>query len=123
MKLKGELQARVLFFRAKKSLKKNLAYQGYNKKILITALGLFGLITTQSKVASAATAVNAASLETGASAAFLGTVFSKTGASVSALAGMVAVHITLEDVVMYTGFMLFFVFLLAVFYLPAMARK
>jgi RNA polymerase sigma factor (sigma-70 family) len=73
-----DLHAKVLFFRAKKLLKKHLARQGFGKETLLTALGLFGLMTVPAK-SSAAWAVKATSLNAGFLAAFTATVASRLG--------------------------------------------
>ncbi|MHC4519523.1 MAG: RNA polymerase sigma factor [Planctomycetota bacterium] len=67
-----EMGARVLFFRAKRSLHRRLARRGFGKGLLVTALGLFGLLTTPADGASAAGTVSAASLQVGALAAIVG---------------------------------------------------
>ena len=75
-----ELQARLLFFRAKHSLKKQLAQNGFKKEHLLPALGLFGAITASStKPASAAVVVSSAAAKVGVTTAIVGTVASKTG--------------------------------------------
>jgi RNA polymerase sigma factor (sigma-70 family) len=82
----SELRVRVLFFRAKSSLKRQLASQGFKKTLFLVALGLFGKITTPAH--AAAPTVTAASVKTGfgtAAAAYLGT---KIGISLVAAAAL-----------------------------------
>jgi hypothetical protein len=60
----SELQARLLFFRAKQSLKHQLAKKGVKKEQFLSAMGLFGILTaTVTDNAAAATAISAASLK------------------------------------------------------------
>ncbi len=76
----SEIQARLQFFRAKQSLKKQLAESGYKKEYLLPALGLFGTITGFSvKSAAAAAPVGPAAMDIGVPAAALGVATSKTG--------------------------------------------
>ncbi len=75
-----ELQARLLFFRAKRSLRYQLASRGFKKKgQLLPALSLFAAITAGSSRASAAAIVNAATLNVSASTAALGIATTKVG--------------------------------------------
>ena len=48
-----ELRARVLFFRAKQMLHRRLTKRGFDKGLLLTGLGLFGLLTAPVESASA----------------------------------------------------------------------
>ena len=75
-----EFGVRKMFFRAKKSLKKELSKKGFNKTYLLSALGLFGKLTTPAEATGiAATAVTAASIKTGFVSAVIGTVTTKAG--------------------------------------------
>lgn len=75
-----EMQARLLFFRAKKSLKKQLARNGFEKDLLLPALGLFGAITTSStRSASAAITVSSSAAKVGVGTVIVGAATSKTG--------------------------------------------
>ena len=67
-----ELRARVLFFRAKRSLCRHLTKRGFAKGLLLTGLGLFGLLTAPADSVPAAGTITAASLHTGPVAAFVG---------------------------------------------------
>jgi RNA polymerase sigma-70 factor, ECF subfamily len=66
-----ELRARVLFFRARHSLHRRLARRGFGKGLLLTALGLFGLLTASADTASVTT-VTATSIQVGALATVAG---------------------------------------------------
>ncbi len=75
-----EMQARLLFFRAKHLLKKHLAQNGYKKEHLLPAIGLFGTITASfTKPASAATTISSAAAKVGVAATVVGTATSKSG--------------------------------------------
>jgi RNA polymerase sigma factor (sigma-70 family) len=65
-----ELRARVLFYRAKRSLHRQLTRRGFGKGLLLTALGLFGVLTAPAEGAPAAGGVTAASLQVGPAATF-----------------------------------------------------
>jgi RNA polymerase sigma-70 factor (ECF subfamily) len=77
----SELRSRVMFFRAKNSLRRHLAVQGFGKHYLLIALALFGLITTSAKAASST--ITASSLEVGVAAVLVAVVSSKVGLAVT----------------------------------------
>ena len=87
-----DLHAKVLFYRAKKMLRNHLARQGFGRETLLTALGLFGLMTVPAK-SSAAWTVKAATLNAGFLATFTATVASKLGVvcftTVAAIAALI----------------------------------
>ena len=75
----SEMQAMLLFFRAKQSLKKQLAQNGFKKEHLLPALGLFGAITASStKPVSAAIVVSSAAAKVSIATAIIGTATSKS---------------------------------------------
>jgi RNA polymerase sigma-70 factor (ECF subfamily) len=76
-----ELRARVLFFRAKRSLTRQLARRGFAKGLLVTALGLFGLLTSPGESTSAGV-VTASTLSVGAIAKFVGLAGTSSGVAV-----------------------------------------
>lgn len=106
-----ELRARVLFFRAKHSLRRQLARQGYSKSLLLTALGVFGLITAPTKGASAGT-VSAASLDVGLIATVVGTAGTRLGVAIATAIAGVTLGLTVEK---FIYFLLFFCFALVCF--------
>ncbi|MBN2182835.1 MAG: sigma-70 family RNA polymerase sigma factor [Sedimentisphaerales bacterium] len=81
----NEVTARVLFFRAKKAIKKQLASQGLGKGLLLTSLALFGKLTTPAEATSTVT-VSAASTKVGLTTAALATAGSKLGIATIATA-------------------------------------
>lgn len=89
----SEVTARVLFFRAKQALKKQLAQHGLKKSLLLTSLGLFGKLTTPSEAASAtATTVTAASVKVGLKTTLIATASTKLGlATIAAAIGLAGV--------------------------------
>jgi threonine/homoserine/homoserine lactone efflux protein len=68
-----------LFFRAKYLLKKQLSRRGFGRELLLTSLGLFGLMTAPTKAASAAGTVTAASLDVGFAATLIGAAGTRLG--------------------------------------------
>jgi RNA polymerase sigma factor (sigma-70 family) len=85
----SELRSRVMFFRAKTSLRRELAMQGFGKYYFLIALALFGIVTTSAKAASSAT-ITASSLEVGFTASLIAVVLSKIGISTAAVATAIA---------------------------------
>lgn len=73
----SEFSARVLFFRAKKSLAKQLSRRGLGKGALMTALVIFGKITAPSEAAAAELTVTAAAMQVGTAATVAGVAGSK----------------------------------------------
>jgi RNA polymerase sigma-70 factor (ECF subfamily) len=72
----SELTARVLFYRAKEALHKQLSRKGLGKAFLLSALALFGRMTTPSEAAVPSVTVTAAKV--GAAATLVGVATSKT---------------------------------------------
>jgi RNA polymerase sigma-70 factor (ECF subfamily) len=75
----SELYSRVLFFRARTSLQRQLAVQGFGGRYLLLALALFGLVTSSAKAASSSYTVASASLDAGFTASVAAVVTSKIG--------------------------------------------
>jgi RNA polymerase sigma-70 factor (ECF subfamily) len=94
-----EMHVRVLFYRATHSLRRELALRGYTKSMLLTALGLFGLITGPAKATSTTGTISAALIEVGPAATFAGALCSKLGLMVASLAGALAVVITCNTLI------------------------
>jgi RNA polymerase sigma-70 factor (ECF subfamily) len=93
-----ELRARVLFFRAKRSLSRQLLRRGFAKGLLVTALGFFGWLTSPGDSASAG-AVTASSLSVGAVAKFVGVAGTSSGMAVIVTIAGVSFTLTLEHFV------------------------
>ncbi len=99
-----ELRARVLFFRAKHYLSRQLARKGFARGLLMTALGLFGLLTSPSDSASAG-AITAASLKTGFVGSAVGLAGTPSGMAVVVTVAGVSLTLTLEHFIYALFFM------------------
>ena len=116
----SELGSRVLFFRAKSSLRRHLAVQGFGKRHLLIALALFGLVTTSAKAASSTT-VTAASLEVGFAASLIAAISSKLGIAATACAAAVAIAVPVHTLlyilplVCFAAFCIFLICLLGIY--------
>ncbi len=97
----SELRARLLFFRAKHSLKNQLERHGFKRDHLLAALTIFaGLTVGTGKKAAAGEVVLASSLETGLGISLAGLITAKTvlaGACVLCIAGFTASIIKQPD--------------------------
>jgi len=74
---KSELGVRVLFYRAKKSLQRQLSNNGFRKSFLLSALVIFGKITTPTEAAAANVTVSAAATSTGFAGSLIAMASSK----------------------------------------------
>jgi len=101
-----ELRARVLFFRAKRSLSRHLTKRGFGKGLLLTGLGLFGLLTAPADSIPAAGTVTAASLHTGPVAAFAGLAGTPPAMALAATVTGAGVTLTTEH---FAYFLLFLI--------------
>jgi CubicO group peptidase (beta-lactamase class C family) len=86
-----ELQARLLFFRAKAHLRQQLSRHGYGRGQMLGALGLFGTLTAWPKAETAYAAVAEGTLKVGTTMAAVGVLTSKTGLAVAALVACLAI--------------------------------
>ena len=75
----SEVRARVLFFRAKHALKKELSHQGLSKSLLLMSLGLFGRLTAPAEGGASVVTVTANTTQVGLTAAALATASSRLG--------------------------------------------
>jgi RNA polymerase sigma factor (sigma-70 family) len=87
----SELSSRVLFCRAKRSLQKHLSNKGFRKGFLVTALVLFGKMTSPSEAAAAGVSITTAATKVGVAAGVAAAVSSKTAIVSLATAGVLAV--------------------------------
>jgi RNA polymerase sigma factor (sigma-70 family) len=85
----SEFAAKMLFYRAKKSLRKQLARFGFGKGMLLAALVLFGKLTARSEAAHLT--VSAAAMKVGAAAGAAGFATSTSGIVSLATAAVLAV--------------------------------
>jgi len=98
-----ELRARVLFYRARHSLSRQLSRRGLGKGLLVTALGVFGLLTAPADSAPAGT-VTAASLNVGLVAAIVGKAGTPSGAAVVVTVAGFTLTLTMEHFVLFAFF-------------------
>ena len=92
----SEVKARVLFFRARQALKKQLVSRGISKTSLLMCLGLFGKLTVPADAAPSTVTVTAASTEVGLTATVVGAAGTKLG--IMAIAAAVTAAVTLATV-------------------------
>lgn len=90
-----ELRARVLFYRARHSLGRQLSRRGLGKGLLVTALGVFGLLTAPADGAPAGT-VTAASLNVGLVATLVGHAGTPSGMAVVVTIAGFSLTLTME---------------------------
>ena len=114
----SELRSRVMFFRAKNSLRRQLAMQGFGKYYLLIALALFG-VTTSAKASTAT--ITASSLEVGFTASLVAVISSKVGIAATAAATAIAFAIPSESLIYiipiacFAVLFLFFVSLVSIY--------
>jgi hypothetical protein len=90
----SETQARVSFFRAKKSLRKDLTRRGFSKSSLLLAMILFGKLTAPSEAAAVGTTVGAEMLGgIGLPATLLGLAKGSSVKVSAAAAGLIIVSV------------------------------
>jgi RNA polymerase sigma factor (sigma-70 family) len=99
-----ELRARVLFFRAKRSLSRQLARRGFGAGLLLAALGLFGTLTASADSAPAAGTVTAATLHVGPLASFAGLAGTPPGIGVAAAIAGAGFALTTEHFALFVTF-------------------
>jgi hypothetical protein len=99
-----ELRARVLFFRAKHALHRESTRRGYSRELLLTGLGLFGVLTGPADSVSAAGTVHATSLNVGLLATVVGAVGTRAGQAMIATAAGATVSIRLDQIVYFCLF-------------------
>jgi RNA polymerase sigma-70 factor (ECF subfamily) len=90
----NELQARALFFRAKRALKRQLARHGFGKGFLLMALALFERMTAPAGAAPASTTVTAASAKVG----LTGTILGAAGTKLGAVAAIIVATLTITGI-------------------------
>lgn len=80
----SELNSRLLFYRAKKKLQKQLFKSGFGKKSLLAALIIFGKMTAPNEVAATQICVTSSALGIGAIATTIAVATTKTALTLSA---------------------------------------
>ena len=83
----NEVTARILFYRARKALRKKLSNKGISKNMMIMSLGLFGRLTLSPEASSSIPdkPLSKASLKVGPTATILGNVLTKKTAAILAI--------------------------------------
>jgi RNA polymerase sigma-70 factor (ECF subfamily) len=82
----SEARARVLFFRSKQQLKKQLVGRGLGRGALPMCLGFFGRVTAPAEAASQIVTVAASSMKVGLTTTVVGAVGTKVGVAIVATA-------------------------------------
>ena len=84
----NEVSARILFFRARKALRKKLSKQGISGNMMLMSLGLFGRLTLSPETAlsNPSEAISKAAIQVGPAATVLGNVLTKKTAAIAAVA-------------------------------------
>jgi RNA polymerase sigma-70 factor (ECF subfamily) len=90
----SEVRARVLFYRAKQALKKELGHQGLSKSLLLMSLGLFGRLTAPAEGGASAVTITASTTQVGLTAAALATAGSRLGIATLAAVAVVLAGLT-----------------------------
>jgi RNA polymerase sigma-70 factor (ECF subfamily) len=90
----SEVKARVLFYRAKQALKKELGHQGLSKSLLLMSLGMFGRLTAPAEGGASAATISASTTQVSLATMALATAGSRPGIATlvivaAALAGLV----------------------------------
>lgn len=110
-----ELRARILFFRARHLLKKQLSQRGYGGELLLVALGLFGILTAPTKLAPAASVVTASLLDVGFAAAFIGAASTKLGIAIMAAITALTLAFGVENFICWFALFCYVSFCLVIF--------
>ncbi len=118
-----ELHARVLFFRAKRSLGRRLVRGGFGKEYLLAGLVLFRILTKPSEVSSATTLVSASVLEVGTFAAIISLASSKIGLLVTSLVTLFMVCATTKSFLYGIGILVFALYVLFWVWLATLYRQ
>jgi RNA polymerase sigma-70 factor (ECF subfamily) len=117
-----ELRARVLFFRAKKSLGRQLSRGGFGEECLLAGLVLFRILTKPSEV-SATTLVSASVLNVDTFAAIISLVSSKAGLLATSLVTLFTVCATTKSVLYAAGVVVFALYVLFWVWLASLYRE
>ncbi len=118
-----ELHARVLFFRAKRSLGRYLVRGSFGKEYLLAGLVLFRILTKPSEVSSATTLVSASVLEVGTFAAIISLASSKIGLLVASLVTLFMVCATTKSFLYGIGILVFALYVLFWVWLANLYRQ
>jgi len=118
-----ELRARVLFFRAKRSLGRRLVRGSFGKEYLLAGLVLFRILTKPSEVSSATTLVSASVLEVDTFATIISLASSKIGLLVTSLVTLFTVCATTKSFLYGIGILAFALYVLFWVWLANLYRQ
>jgi RNA polymerase sigma-70 factor (ECF subfamily) len=118
-----ELRARVLFFRAKKSLGRHLVRGGFGKEYLLAGLVLFRILTKPIEVSATTTLVSASVLDVDAFVAIVSLVSSKAGLLTTSLVTLFTVCATTKSVLYAVGIIAFTLYVLFWVWLADLYRQ
>ena len=107
-----EMAARVLFYRAKRLMRKGLIRRGFSKEHLVLALGLFGAITAKSEAVSATSCVSASMLNVGALAVFISALSSRAAMAMTSLFTLFGVLATTKSFLFGLGIALLVIYIM-----------
>ena len=91
----SKFAAKMLFFRAKKAVAKQLSRRGLGRGSLMIALALFGKMTAESKAAAAGLSVTSASVKVGIPISVAGALLSTPGILTVSTIGLVTIGTTM----------------------------
>ena len=107
-----EMAARVMFYRAKRLMRKGLIRRGFSKEHLMLALGLFGAITAKSEAVSATSYVSASMLNVGALAVFISALSSRAAMAMTSLFTLFGVLATTKSFLFGLGIALLVIYIM-----------
>jgi RNA polymerase sigma-70 factor (ECF subfamily) len=118
-----ELHARILFFRAKRSLVRHMVRRGFGKDYLIAGLVLFRILTKPSEVSATTTLVSAGILQVDAFTKIISLVSSKAGLLVTSLLALFTACATTKSVLYAVGVIVFALYVLFWAWLATLYRQ
>jgi RNA polymerase sigma-70 factor (ECF subfamily) len=107
-----ELYARILFFRAKRSLVRHMVQGGFGKDYLIAGLVLFRILTKPSEVSATTTLVSASVLQVDTFTTIISLVSSKAGLLVTSLLALFTACATTKSILYAVGVIVFALYVL-----------
>jgi hypothetical protein len=118
-----EIYARVLFLRAKRSLRKQLGYGGFGKEYLLAALVLFRILTKPSEATSTTVLFTASVMQADAFAAVISLLASKFGLLVTSLVTIFTVYATTRTVLYGIGALILALYILFCLWLATLYTR
>ncbi len=118
-----EIYARVLFLRAKRSLRKQLGYGGFGKEYLLAALVLFRILIKPSEATSTTVLFTASIVQVDAFAAVISLLASKFGLLVTSLVTLFTVYATTRTVLYGIGALILSLYILFCLWLATLYTR